>query len=73
MFNSKRYVGHEDEIFLLEHNCLTVIIEQNGDIEVTGSPTEKAILAWGVEVREFCSDFCFFLIASNFPNLRLLL
>ncbi|XP_078443343.1 calcium-transporting ATPase 5, plasma membrane-type-like [Wolffia australiana] len=28
----------------------SVFIPENGDVEVTGSPTEKAILAWGLEM-----------------------
>ncbi|CAA6671131.1 unnamed protein product [Spirodela intermedia] len=42
--------GKLDPQMISNDSPLMLQIEQKGDIEVTGSPTEKAILAWGVEM-----------------------
>ena len=38
-------------MFLMYNNCLCISLHlQDGGVEVSGSPTEKAILSWAVKV-----------------------
>lgn len=41
-------------------SCLTLFWQDGGDAEVSGSPTEKAILSWGIKVPLVTAQFSVF-------------